>query len=274
MHANALRYAKRGHKKVNGWLADFSALFIAELADHLDHEGIHGPSAEIGTHHGRLFVLLHLLNGRGRDLVIDVFEDQHLNSDGSGKGDKDILFHNLQAAGGDTARVHVLQRSSLEVRPEDILEAVGEPRLFSIDGGHSIECAGNDLRLADATLAADGMVVLDDFFNEFWPEVAMGTMAFCTDPATRLRPFAVSPGKLYLCRPDRQAFMHEAIKSRFSRRYIDKEARMFGVPVLVTGIRHGRRGPLTQFGWNLAESPLAHRFGITRWLPAKALEPL
>lgn len=273
MRPAVTRYINGQHHKVNGWLADFSARFIAELAAYLEQENIHGAAVEIGAHHGRLFILLHLASTAAQDLVIDVFEDQHLNVDESGKGDRAILLRNLERCGGAADRVQIMQRSSLEVTPEDILAAVGQPALFSIDGGHTAECAINDLRLADATLAEQGIAILDDVFNEFWPEVAVGTLRFFADPATRLRPFAISAGKVYLCRPGKQAFFHTAIYSRFSRRYVDKSAHMLDSPVLVVGIRDGRRSRARRLAWGIVESPLGRWLGLRRWLPPKFSAP-
>jgi len=267
------RYVNRGHHSVNGWLNDFTACFIAELAAFLERENVRGAGAEIGAHHGRLFILLHLASSAPQDLVIDVFEDQHLNVDQSGKGDRSIFLRNLERCGGEPARVRILQKSSLEVRPTEILEAVGHPALFSIDGGHTVECTMNDLRLADATLADRGIAILDDLFNEFWPEVAVGALTFLGDPAAQLRPFAISPGKVYLCRPDRQAFFHAAIKSRFSRRYVDKEVRLLDSPVLIVGVRESRRRMTRRLAWDAVESAIGRRLGLQRWLPAKFSSP-
>lgn len=267
------RYVNGQHKKVNGWLAGFSSLLIARLAATLEEEKVQGASVEIGAHHGRLFILLHLASTGQRDMVIDVFDAQHLNIDHSGKGDKAIFLHNLARFGGDPARVQILQKSSLEVQPAEILKQVGQPVLFSIDGGHTAECVHNDLSLADATLAERGIVILDDFFNEFWPEVAVGTMSFLQEPGSRLRPFAVSPGKVYLCRPGQQSFFHTAIRSHFSPRYIDKEAQMLGSRVLVAGVRDGHRNWYTRLAWTVTESPIGRRLGMQRWLPPRFSSP-
>ena len=134
-------YVKRKHHSVQRWLDDFSARLICAIATILDNAGRHGAAVEIGVHHGRLFILLHLASTGERDLVIDVFEDQELNVDSSGKGDKAIFLRNLQRFGGDPARVNILQKSSLAVQPAQIIERVGRPVTFSIDGGHTVECA-------------------------------------------------------------------------------------------------------------------------------------
>jgi hypothetical protein len=248
------RYARREHRAVKGWLDGFSARLIGAIGGILAEAGRHGGVVEIGVHHGRLFILLHLASTGRHDLAIDVFDDQDLNKDGSGKGDKEIFLRNLRRFGGDPGRVQILQASSLEVTPAEILGRIGRPALFSIDGGHTAECAINDLRLADATVAEGGVVILDDFFNEYWPEVAVGASTFLRDPQARLRPFAISPGKVYLCRPGEQSFFHEAIGRRFSPRHVDKRVLMFDSPVLVLGVRDRQRPPYKRAAWALLDS--------------------
>ena len=71
------------------WVAPFSARFIAAVARAQIRKGINGAVAEIGVHHGRLFILMHLTSPAGqKDIAIDVFENQQLNRDQSGRGDR------------------------------------------------------------------------------------------------------------------------------------------------------------------------------------------
>jgi hypothetical protein len=165
--------------------------------------------------------------------------------------------------------VQILQKSSLVVQPAEITERIGAPVLFSVDGGHTSECAHNDLRLADAVLAERGVVILDDFFNELWPEVAIGAMTFLRSSGARLQPFAISPGKVYLCRPGQQAFFHEALGRQVSRRYVDKEAQMLDSPVMVLGVKDSRRPLYKRLAFTLLDSPMGRRVGANRLLPAK-----
>jgi hypothetical protein len=54
--------------------------------------------------------------------------------------------------GGSPVAIDILQKSSLDVSPGEILERVGQSALFSVDGSHTEECAFHDLKLADAVL--------------------------------------------------------------------------------------------------------------------------
>jgi hypothetical protein len=202
------------------------------------------------VHHGRLLILLHLASGADC-VAIDVFADQHLNTDKSGRGDRDRFLGNLKRWGGDPSKVAILQKSSLEVTPEEILSVAGPVSVFSVDGGHTVECALNDLRLAEASLDPKGVVVLDDFFNEVWPEVCVGAVQYFVGGG-RLKPFAVAPNKILLCDPLYNAFYRTNLRDRF-RFYHDKDAELFGSPVSIMGVgRHGTFGRLKK---RLAASP-------------------
>ncbi|HEX7000004.1 MAG TPA: hypothetical protein VF322_17865, partial [Gammaproteobacteria bacterium] len=86
----ASRYIRRHMASVDGWLHRTSAEAIAAL-------GQGGNAAEIGVHHGKLFILLSLLCDHA--YAIDVF-DSALNVDGSGAGDRTIFERNMARYGG------------------------------------------------------------------------------------------------------------------------------------------------------------------------------
>ena len=225
----------RRHSSVPGWLDDYSASFIVMLSRIQKDHGIHGGVSEIGVHMGRLFILLKLLcENDERALAIDVFGDQHLNTDQSGGGDRALFMANLMRHASADG-LAVLQKSSLEVRPEEIATALDACRLFSVDGGHTAECTVNDLRLADAALGPQGVAILDDYFNPSWPDVSTGAAQFFDDPASRLKPFAVSPNKLYLTRPEANGFYRSALLQT-QKDFHEKESRMFDAAVSIFGV--------------------------------------
>ncbi|MGH6683330.1 MAG: class I SAM-dependent methyltransferase [Pseudolabrys sp.] len=226
-------YLKNGHH-VHGWLDRYSADFIAGLSRIQRDSGIAGAVGEIGVHMGRLFILLKLTAAQNEKcFALDVFGEQHLNIDQSGFGDRNMFLRNVNEWTGD-ADIAVLQSSSLDVRPADITDAVGRCRLLSIDGGHTEDIARHDLRLAEAVLTQDGVAILDDFFNQSWPGVAAGAAQYFFDPAGRLRPFAISPNKLYLAAPACHGFYRSTLM-RTEEKHFDKTARMFGREVDVFG---------------------------------------
>jgi len=226
------RYLKRG--RVQGWLDAFSAQVIAEISSFQNRSSIEGAVAEIGIHHGKLFFVLYLTTKRSETaLAIDVFDAQHLNIDHSGQGNKRIfLEHARKWTGMDGLKL--LEKSSLEVSPGEIIEAVGHVRLFSIDGSHTEDATLNDLRLADATLTPEGVVVLDDVFQEFWPEVSVALGKFITSSRTLL-PFAITPNKVFLARPKMAPTYAEALTNAFPQK-IEKTATYYGGEVKLMGV--------------------------------------
>ena len=179
--------------KVEGWLHRDSALATIALSRAAEDLGVRDGSAEIGIHHGRLFILLHLLSPPS--VAIDVFEEQTLNVDRSGRGNREIFLHNCRRF-GDPDRISVIADSSENVSAEQILSKTGRVRLFSVDGGHTAHLTLNDLNLAQDCLADGGIVILDDYFNSRWPDVSVGVNRFLSRGA--LRPFAITPNKLFL----------------------------------------------------------------------------
>jgi hypothetical protein len=253
----------RRHTAVPGWLHSYSAAFITDLSRIQTGSGINGSVAEIGVHMGRLFILLKLLaQDTEKAIAIDVFGDQHLNTDQSGFGDQDRFLRNV-AEHASMERLVVLQRSSMEVSVHDILRRVGRCRLFSIDGGHTEECTLNDLMLAEGALVEDGVAILDDYFNESWPDVSTGAARFFCDPATQLRPFAITPNKLFLARPAFHA-LYLAETRRLQRDFHEKDSRMFGHDVAVFGVEPDTHGlPKVARRW-VRDSPLGQPLMVAR----------
>lgn len=223
------RYLRFGLKNVDGWLARYSASFIVGISEVQRQAGYTGAVGEIGVHHGKLFILLLLTtSSEEKAFAIDVFEEQHLNIDHSGCGDRAKFFDNVRRWAGTSARVDVIAKSSLEVYPKDILSLCGKARLLSIDGGHTERCTMNDLLLAEATLADQGVLIVDDYFNPEWPGVSTAVSKYLSAPSSGLRPFAISPGKVYFSDPRFMDFYRSEMRRAF---VLDKESEMFGCPV-------------------------------------------
>jgi hypothetical protein len=210
-----LIYIKRGMRHIGGWLHQSSAFVTASLGEIQKSLGVSGGAAEIGVHHGKLFILLHnLLADDEKSVALDVFEDQHLNTDGSGRGDKAIFIRNLQRHSVRPEAVTIVTKSSLDATPEEFIAAAGPIRLFSVDGGHTSECALNDLQIAEASLADGGIVIVDDVFNPEWPGVATGLAKYVLTERGKLVPFATSPNKVYLCSPDFSEKYRRALRDK------------------------------------------------------------
>jgi hypothetical protein len=228
-------YLKRGYRNIGGWLFPYSATFIDSLLTLQLDAGVRGAVGEIGVHHGKLLILLALgRRGDEKAFAIDVFDDQHLNLDSSGSGDRDIFLANARRWLQQADTLKIMQRSSLNVVPADLMQVCGAVRMASIDGGHTEDCVINDLKLIEAVLVPKGVVVLDDNFNEFWPDVSSGVARYLFDPASRLRPFAITPNKTYFADAGDTGFYRHNLRSR-NGYYYEKTARLFGCDVDIFG---------------------------------------
>lgn len=135
-------------------------------------------------------------------VAIDVFDDQHLNIDRSGKGDRAIFQSNILTFLGTGEKISIVQADSLSITVDVFTKLTNRKfRIFSIDGGHTISHVINDLNLAESTLDDYGMVVVDDFFDPGWPGVSEGMFRYWARGG-RLRPFAYGDGKLFLSHRD------------------------------------------------------------------------
>jgi SAM-dependent methyltransferase len=203
-------YCAAGQHAIEGWLQDDALLLTLALHRQQRLAGIAGGIAEIGVHHGRFFVALALLcGGDERALAVDVFADQHLNPDGSGRGDRAVFEANL-AQWGVADRTVVRQGDSLALAASEVRAALGGAgaRLFSVDGGHALRHADNDLRVAAASLAPGGVVLLDDFLHAGWLGVTEAAVLMLHGEAPPLLPVAICGGKLALAAPaDHAAWM-------------------------------------------------------------------
>jgi hypothetical protein len=247
----------RRFDQVPGWLDGYSARFIAEIGRIQRAHRFNGSVGEIGVHMGRLFILLKLLAAPDeRALALDIFDKQQFNIDRSGGGDERQFRKNVEQW-ASMHNVEIIRSSSLDVTAGEIISRIGPCRLLSIDGGHTCECTLNDLRLAEDAVAEFGVVIIDDCFNQSWPDVMTGAAQFLTDGSTTLRPFAITPNKVYLARQAYHDLYSTELRTTQSDFY-EKESRMFGFPVAI-------------FGTDAA----THGFGkrLKRWLKRGAAGP-
>jgi hypothetical protein len=234
LEASASRYVRKGNFFVDGWLSSDAAITICTLSQRQRELDVAGSVAEIGVHHGKLFILLYLLSHAPEKAVaIDVFEDQHLNVDSSGRGDLRAFRSNIERH-ADSTRLVVHQGTSLAVSGSDVVRmAEGKVRLFSVDGGHTEEITANDLAIADEALEDGGIIVVDDVFNDLFPGVTNGLHRyFACKP--NLVPFAVGANKTYFCRPPyadpyKKAAGIAAVETRVHN--------FFGFPIVVLDYR-------------------------------------
>lgn len=225
----AMRFAKqhinsylRLHS-VPGWLHPLSAQVIAAVSLHQVESGYHGSLAEIGVHRGKLFFVLYLTSAADEVCVaIDPFSPQV----------KKAFLKQAQKWGASALRL--INDYSRNVTPEHLSDICGRVRLFSVDGSHTESDTLVDLRLARAVLTEEGIIVLDDCFNQYWPDVSSALSKFLQEQIS-IVPFAVTPNKVFLCNRGMKTHYTRFFESTFRSR-LDRAAVVFGHEATVFGL--------------------------------------
>jgi hypothetical protein len=229
------RYVQYQRNEVEGWLSRIDAEIILAVQHAQNESNLIGSAVEIGLHHGKSFIAL-CMGLRDGEVAygIDLFENQDLNLDHSGRGNALLLEKNLLRFGISRDRIFLDARASEQVTPTDILSTAGPARIFSIDGGHWQDVVINDLRLAESVMADCGVIALDDFHRSEWPEVSAGYFSWRQDRNRDIVPFAIGFNKLYLCLRDKGPFYQAALlSSEFLQKFLVKKSNLQGDEVLV-----------------------------------------
>ena len=228
------RYIDSGHFKVEGWLLPLAIQGVVALSEAQKLRGVVGSVCEIGVHHGRFFILLHLLTQPNESSAAwDLFENQTENKDASGSGDRIRFESNLRVHGCGFRRIRIFSENSLRLTKGMILEgAGGKVRLFSVDGGHTAEVTANDIKLAAEVLTEGGILLLDDCFNESWPGVAEGTFRCLIDQCVSIVPFAIFGNKLAFTTDLDAAEAYRKALNLLPGSFFKQTTQFFGHPVL------------------------------------------
>jgi hypothetical protein len=196
-HFNSAVYGR-----VEGWLGDRMWQIINLIGTILDTNGVRGNIAEFGVHHGLFLFLLNTLRNDGEEcFAIDVFDNQHLNVDRSGSGSLAVFRSHLETLMSSQRRFfRIVQRDTMSFSTVEVVDLFGKTgiKCFSIDAGHTIQHACNDLHLAQEVLVPGGVIALDDYMSVHWPGVTEGFYRFMYSGNRRLRPFLYFQNKLFL----------------------------------------------------------------------------
>src|SRR5258707_3774384 len=113
---------------VEGWLGDRMSQIINVIGSILDAQQVHGHIAEFGIHHGLFLFLLNTLRNEGEECFeFDVFDDHHLNMDGSGCGSLPIFLSHLDnLTGSERPFFRIIQRDTLSFSVIEISELFGK----------------------------------------------------------------------------------------------------------------------------------------------------
>jgi hypothetical protein len=220
------RYARRGYRRVPGWLEPPAIDIFDTVVRHQARVGITGPVCEIGSHLGRTLILLHLLSSPGE--LAAGFDRYELQDEANGRERKRRLLAYAARHGGEIERIRLHNCDSTELSGQDLVTLCGgRPRLVSIDAGRTAEAVYSDLRLAHDVLPSGGVVSITDFFREAWPEVSEGCCRFMHEDGD-LVPFALGGNKLFFTtHPEHAAALQRELSTLTDAR----TTRMFGRPL-------------------------------------------
>jgi hypothetical protein len=205
-------YRYWGQRRVEGYTEApvFDMLKVLDGAQRA--HGVSGSVVEIGVHHGRLLIVMHLLQRENeRSVAIDLFDDQERNVDQSGLGDLGKFERNVSKWSQRPVVVH--QGDSTQLKAGDVPEMTGA-RLFSVDGGHTAEIVQSDMKLAADCICEGGIVIADDVFNQQWPDVSVGTLNYLRGGGT-LVPFGIGYNKTLFAQPEYAARYRDALAAGF-----------------------------------------------------------
>ena len=187
----------RAARAIEGWLSPAVPWAIEAVQIAHDRLNVSGSLVEIGVHHGKFFTFLDQIRRDDESAhAIDLFGDQKLNVDKSGKGSAAAFLTNLRnhSRAPDATRLWQGDSTRLVHEPH-VRSAVAPCRLFSLDGGHTAEHTASDLRFAEQVVVNGGVVFVDDILNPEWPGVING-VAKCAadflDPLDPLDPLVLS----------------------------------------------------------------------------------
>lgn len=194
------RYLRVAYAEVDGWLQRPAVWSLQAVGLFQEKNEIAGDICEIGIHHGKLFLALENTARPGEACIaIDLFENQAHNVDRSGRGDFETFLDNVRKHATDPSRVVVKSFDSTSVESRRFFADRSPVRLFSVDGGHTIQHVMSDLRLAESVLADGGVIFVDDYFNANFPSVTEGLSRYLLGGYSALTPIMSAGGKLLLC---------------------------------------------------------------------------
>ena len=180
-----------GH--VEGWLGDRMWQIVNVIGTILDTNGVCGNIAEFGVHHGLFLFLLNALRNENEVcFAIDVFDEQHLNVDCSGRGSLAVFLSHVETLMASQRRsFRIVQRDTMSFSTTEVIDLFEKNgvKFFSVDAGHTVQHACNDLALVQEVLVPGGIVALDDYMSVHWPGVTEGFYRVMYFQNRRLKPF-------------------------------------------------------------------------------------
>lgn len=234
--SRALRdYVQKGHLRVAGWLEPLALRSILILDEIQKKKGIEGAMCEIGVHRARLLILLHLLSRPTEQTIgLDLFELMGQNiEDIYGQHNQGRLVLSLIEHGCDMERIKLVAANSTALQPDDIMKLTRQAaRIFSVDGGHDVDTALSDMRLASRVMSPAGVVLLDDIFNDRWCGVVEAAARYLMSDH-ELIPFFYAGNKMFFAASAEYADAYRELMGKALNDVSLKVDTFFGYPILM-----------------------------------------
>lgn len=192
---------QRKFKMLDGWFSGISRAIFDSILSFQDKNGLLGNCFEIGVWKGKSAIeIAKFLRENEKLLLIDPLLDNN----------KDEIFASLkEITGKDKSYLQIYPGYSEEFEYySEAKQYLKKTRFIHIDGCHVGENVFNDLVLAEKFLSKDGVIVIDDFFNDEYPQITEATYKYLFKNEYSLRIFLVGANKAYLCRPNSYAFYY------------------------------------------------------------------
>ena len=181
-----------------GMLSQVDATAIAAVCEYQNGRGIGGSIAEFGVYKGRTAALLaHYLQPNEMLHLIDVAD--YLDRQQLAEITENFVFH--------------LSDSRLffkNYRESDRF------RIIHSDGSHTYENVFLDLKVADRLLSPEGILIVDDYYNPHYPQVAVAVAGYASRRWSDLAVFLVGSNKCYLCRRSNLRAMKRFVLENFA----------------------------------------------------------
>lgn len=193
-----------------GWFYHESAAIWDTLLSYQEATSNTGNMIEIGVFQGKSAGML-ALHRRGEEtcVLVDVLPLHQVRQ-------------RIEQAVPNAKCEYMQEMSQFLLRHPFVREAARDFRWIHIDGEHSAQAVSNDLALAETLLSDRGIIVLDDFFSPFYPQITQALFRFLDANPGRLTLILCGYNKGYLCRPraahEYLAFIRTSFYSNLARR--------------------------------------------------------
>jgi len=149
----------------------FNEVLIRLNNFHIENN-IYGNILEIGTFLGLSFIPLSLLNKDDEFVIcVDTFENYAEKTNV-----EKIFIDQLLDIRGTLDHIVILKTKSNLIL--NTINKFTRYRIISIDGGHSYNDTINDLNLSSDIIHDFGIIIVDDYENDEWPEIRIAVNDF------------------------------------------------------------------------------------------------